>query len=262
MTGTRLRSLSLLALIAAVVTVMAACGGNTSTSSSGSATTASSSAASSAGASSPSEGSTSAGSSSAGGGDGGPATGGSLSSQASKALDHDFTITYSMNGPSGVASAMTVYWEAPGKRWRVDTKSSAGTITLMDQGNATIYCLDTQKTCTKSTAYSTQTSQIPFFSQGLTDPEAFAAYVTDQLGTDVSTSSKVIAGEDATCYDAGSGAGSGEVCFGESDLILAWTGSVGGQEIGLVATKVDDSVSRKDFEPPYKVADLGNVLPP
>ena len=254
MTGSRLGSLSFLALVGATAALVACGGGSdTSTTSSGSSGAASTAAVS------PSEGSASSGSAAAGGG-GNAAS--SLSDQASKAMDQDFTITYSMNGSSAAASSMTVYWQASTKNWRVDMETSAGTITLLQAGSQPIYCLEAQKTCTKSAITSEQTSQIPFFAQGLTNPDTFATYVTDQLGVDVTTSSKRIAGVNATCYDAGSGGTSGEVCFANDDLVLAWTGSVGGQQIGLVATKVDDSVSAKDFEPPYKVADLGNVMPP
>jgi hypothetical protein len=252
MTGSRLRSFPLFALVAVA---LVACGANnTDTSATNSGPTVPASVA----APTSPEASVAGGSSPAGGA-GAPLA---LSDRASKAMDQDFTISYAMNGSPAAASSMTVYWEASTKNWRVDMDTSAGTITLMQVGRNPIYCLEAQKTCTKSGASGQQTSQIPFFSQGLTDPGTLESTVTDQLGADASTTSKRIAGTNTTCYESGSSGTSGEICFADDGLILAWTGTIGGQRIELVATKAQDSVSGRDFKPPYKVEDFGNVLPP
>ena len=77
-------------------------------------------------------------------------------------------------------------------------------------------------------------------------------------GGDITRSSREIAGQDATCYSA-AGDDGGEVCISDNGVPLLIVESSG--EFRLDAIEVSDSVADSDFELPYEVFDIGDLIP-
>ena len=83
------------------------------------------------------------------------------------------------------------------------------------------------------------------------------AVLTDPNVDIVSTSSRNIAGEDATCYTLQSPdiEGNAEVCLSNEGVPLSTTSTAQGVETTLVTTAFSRDVSDSDFEPPYPVSE-------
>jgi len=79
----------------------------------------------------------------------------------------------------------------------------------------------------------------------------------------VSTSSRDIAGEDATCYTLQSPQieGNAEVCLNSEGVPLSSTSTAKGVETSVVATAFSRDVSDSDFEPPYPVSEASPSPP-
>ena len=78
----------------------------------------------------------------------------------------------------------------------------------------------------------------------------------------VDKSQRSIAGLDATCFTVRSeisGLGEGEVCFSEEGLLLLLRGETDGDSFTFEATSVSTDVTDADFEPPFRVIDLGEL---
>jgi len=87
--------------------------------------------------------------------------------------------------------------------------------------------------------------------------------LTDPNVDIVSTSSRNIAGEDATCYTLQSPdiEGNAEVCLNSEGVPLSSTSTAQGVETSVVATAFSRDVSDSDFEPPYPVSEATPGLP-
>ena len=158
---------------------------------------------------------------------------------------------------------MAIY-QKDGKQ-RVDFEDDTGTTTFITTAETIYLCAEGQ--CIAYPA-DDPTSDLGL---GLFTSLLSAEAVADQFdlpeGVALERSSQSIAGFDADCYDASGdlepeepGDETGKVCFSEEGLLLSVDFEGASDSYSLVATEATTDVSDSDFEPPFDVVDLSDLI--
>lgn len=176
-------------------------------------------------------------------------------------ISYEYT---SEGGGTSDSGTFTLYWMPPSWRWDGGDDDSQSIII----STASDYYLCSEDSCLSYGSLGEIPPPVPFF--GLfTDPGAVETSFGGALGVDLDTSDETIAGVSASCFSASSEAGGeaagGEWCWADENGLLLRVRAVstsGGEEYSyeFEATEVGD-VSAGDFEPPYPVQDLGDLIP-
>ena len=173
-------------------------------------------------------------------------------------IEYDFATSGAGDDFEGT---MTLYWKPP-DAWRMDIGTADSDVAIIFNADVTYLCTSDgdEGVCLES-PLTDALGIVPFFSI-FTDPSGFDDLIGASFGSaDVSTSSREIAGEDATCFevsgDVDGEEGAGEFCFRDDGVLLLMRASGSGfesdGEFSLVATNVSDSVSDEDLQPLYDV---------
>jgi len=188
--------------------------------------------------------------------------GGQFSDLAAKFANVTFKATYNMSESGGDTpgqTAMTLYKK--GDNLRIDMtgeiEGQQQTAIYISRPDQSYLCSDIPEmggsTCFSEPADSSQGAGdlISSLESALNDPSAEI----------VSTTSRTIAGEDATCYVIHSPDvdGESEVCLSNDAVPLYTRSTSGGQEMSLEATSFGHDVSDSDFEPPYPITDISGT---
>jgi hypothetical protein len=189
--------------------------------------------------------------------------GGQFGDLAAKFANVTFKATYSISGGSGATGtqdSMTMYKK--GDNLRIDMtgeiQGQQQTAIFITRPDQSYLCSDMPEmgggTCFTAPSDSGQGAgdMIAGLESALTDPSVEV----------VSTSSRQIAGEDATCYTvrAPDSEGDSEVCLNSDAVPLFTRDTTGGQEMSVEATSFGHDVSDSDFDPPYPVsADISSI---
>jgi outer membrane lipoprotein-sorting protein len=180
------------------------------------------------------------------------ATGGdasaALAALESKAATKEVKAAYSYTSTAAGTTtngSFTLYSKPPD--WRADFTSTDVTATIISTGGTSYLCTAQggTGTCLPSP---TTASALPFLTL-FTDPASLSAVI----GSDVSHSTKTVAGQDADCYSGTAAGSQGEVCFSSDGVLLSLTSNSGGTEFTLAATSVAGTVSASDLTLPYPV---------
>jgi hypothetical protein len=175
-------------------------------------------------------------------------------------IEYDFSATGDGADETG---SMTLYWKPP-DAWRMDFSGGGEDAIFITTDEASYICAEDQ--CLLSPL--AEAIPIPFLSF-ITEPEELSDLIGENiLGLDVDRSEREIAGMDATCFSMEGTiegeTGSGEYCFSDNGILLllraGGSGMDGAGEFSLEATSVDDEVDDEDFEPPFPVTDLSDLL--
>jgi hypothetical protein len=185
-------------------------------------------------------------------------------------------ITYSITSTGGAApdtpSEITLYWRPPSS-WRMDMTADAGSTVLIATPEGAYLCGEGMGALGGGTDAGSACLQLPAdqvagsnpFASLIGDPEALRTTLRASIGeAEVTTSTRTIAGIDATCFTAtGTPQGDAEWCFSDNGLLLYAAGAAAGDGSAgtMEATEVSDEVSDADFEPPYEVVSIPTGLP-
>ncbi len=207
-----------------------------------------------------------------GNGDGdGDGDGSSLADLASFGDDYksfNGKVTYSMTGfiggGSGVGS-MTIYQKDGSSRF--DISSEDGDITFISTPDATYFCTEGQ--CIQYPADDdTASAGVDAFASIFSADTINEGIDDIPDGVDVNVSNETIAGIDATCFSATgdldpdqAGDESSEFCFSDGGLMLRLAFESAGESGSFEATSASDDVPDSDFEPPFPVTDLSDLIP-
>ena len=207
-----------------------------------------------------------------GDGGGGNGDGDSLANLAAFGGEYDsFTgkVTYDTTnflGNESGFSSMTIYQKDGSSRF--DISSADGEIIFISTPDATYSCTENQ--CLKFPADDeTASASVDAFA-GFFSADAITAGI-DEIpdGVDFDVTSETIAGVDATCFrysgdldPTQAGDEGGEFCFSQGGLLLRLAFEGAAESFGFEATSASEDVSDSDFEPPYEVTDLSDILQP
>ena len=172
--------------------------------------------------------------------------------------------TSNFGDDSGVSS-MSIYQKNGSSRY--DISSEDGDIIFISTPEATYLCTEGQ--CLKYAADDdTAGASVDAFA-GIFSADAITEGIGDiPDGVDVNVTSETIAGVDATCFKYSgdldpdqAGDESGEFCFSDGGLLLRLAFQGADESISFEATSASEDVSDSDFDPPYDVTDLSDLLP-
>ncbi len=158
-----------------------------------------------------------------------------------------YTYTATVGGTQ-IQGTFTLYSKPP-EGSRYDFETAGASISVISSGGNSYVCTGSgaQGTCISSPGGA---SAIPFLGY-FNDPATLSSFVGT---TDVTHSTKTIAGQNADCYSTTISGGSSEVCFTSDGLMLSVhsSGSALGQ-FDLEATSASNTVSSSDLTPPYPI---------
>ena len=207
-----------------------------------------------------------------GDGGNGEGDGDSLANLAAFGGDYDsFTgkVTYDTTnflGDGSGLSSMTIYQKDGSSRF--DISSADGEIIFISAPDATYLCTENQ--CLKYSADDeTASASVDAFS-GIFSADAITAGINEiPDGVDFDVTSETIAGVDATCFRYSgdldpnqAGDESGEFCFSDGGLLLRLAFEGADESISFEATSASEDVSDSDFDPPFPVTDLSDLIQP
>jgi len=200
---------------------------------------------------------------------GGGGSNAELKATLNKFVAATFKTTYTLSGGTGADSfgdGKLVMYKDGAARIRFDISGTQDgqpiSMTLIERDGKTVICLNDagdigailgveagKGVCFNTDPKDTASNPASSLTQTLSDLEGGDV-------TLVSTSTRKIAGRDATCYvtqSAGAG-GTDEECFSGDGVVLFSSTGDGGSRIE--ATEIGGSVADADFDPPYDVHDL------
>jgi hypothetical protein len=184
--------------------------------------------------------------------------GGQFSDLRQKFENATFKAVYQITSTGGgedFSGSMTLYKKGDNLREDLEAESGGETtsITFITTPDTSYVCSEDTQTGEPATCLSAPTEAGQGPGEIVADLETV---LTDPNVDIVSTSSRNIAGEDATCYTLQSPdiEGNAEVCLNSEGVPLSTTSTAQGVETSAVATAFSRDVSDSDFEPPFPVS--------
>ncbi len=200
----------------------------------------------------------------------------SLASLSSFGSDYDsytgkvtYDITdFSTGDSAGLTGISTMSIYQKGASSRFDISSPDGDIIFISTPDASYLCSGGSDCLQYAADNQNAGAAVSAFS-GLFSADAITGGIDDiPDGVDFDVTSETIAGLDATCFkysgdlDAtAAGDESGEFCFSDGGLLLRLGFESAGVSSSFEATSASEDVSDSDFDPPYPVTDLSDLLP-
>ena len=244
-----IKGLVLLAALALLVALLAACGsdsGGGKTPKAGE---------------TPSSGKTPASGQTPAAGDGGLQDLADLASQAAEGMTANVTYAYTTesNGQT-TEQEWVMIQRPPDSRFEIvstDGGQETRTIVIQTEGKSYI-CISASgsESCLTSTSGETQAQTAPF--APLFDiPQTIAGGIGD-VGS-VDESERDIGGVHATCFTADTavlGGAASELCFSDEGILLFLKGDAGGYSFSFEAKSASTDVTDADFEPPYEIIEI------
>lgn len=170
-----------------------------------------------------------------------------------------------IGGDSGIAS-MSIYQKDGSSRF--DISSTDGEIIFISTPDATYLCTEGQ--CLKYAADDETAGAGVDALAGIFSADAITEGIGDiPDGVDIDVTSEKIAGIDATCFSATgdldpdqAGDESSEFCFSDGGLMLRLKFEGADGSGSFEATSASEDVPDSDFDPPFDVLDLSDLLQP
>jgi hypothetical protein len=168
-----------------------------------------------------------------------------------------FKVTYQLSGGGATPSQGTMTWYKKGDNMRMDiageVQGQQENVILIIRPDTSYYCTSAPEVGEGGTCFSAPSEA----GQGVTQTAAeLEKTLTDPNLQVVSTSTRSIAGQGATCYTVKSPdiEGEFELCMSGDAVPLFSREMVQGTEMTMEATDFSHDVSDNDFEPPYPVS--------
>ncbi len=178
---------------------------------------------------------------------------------AGSSEDVDGVITYTFKTTGAPEGEWTIY--SQGDKSRIDIASSDGNFVSITTPEASYTCTESggQGFCFEGEGDVGSNPFAGLFTQ-YGSSEAVFGYIDLFSDVDVESSSENIASMDANCFtasgDFGGDSGTIKWCFSDSGLLLLSSYDLGSGNFEMKATEASEDVPSDAFEPPYEVTEI------